>query len=84
MGPALVVLASAVIDIPAAFVEVAGEVKNKSFKAAITKLGMADGVITFVVDPALAGEIPEAVAARIEETRQGIVAGRVTVPSSEF
>ena len=79
-----VILASAVIDIPAAFVEVARQVKSGSFAARVTKLGMADGVVGFAVNPALAAAIPEAVAARIEETRKGIVAGQVAVPSSEF
>lgn len=79
-----VVLASAVIDIPAAFVEVAREVKDKKFTTRITKLGIADGVIGFVVNPALRDRIPADVMKRIEETREAIVAGRLTVPSSEF
>ncbi len=79
-----VVLASAVIDIPAAFVEVAREVKEKKFTAKVTKLGIADGVIGFVVNPALRDRIPADVMKRIDETREAIVAGRLTVPSSEF
>ncbi len=79
-----VVLASAVIDIPGAFLRVAREVQAGTFRAAITKLGMAQGVVTFVFNPALSGKIPAADRARIEATQAAIVAGRVTVPSSEF
>lgn len=79
-----VILASAVIDIPGAFLRVARDVKAGSFRAAITRLGIADGVITLVINPALRERIPPAVMARIESTRADIVAGRLDVPSAEF
>ena len=79
-----VVLASAVIDIPGAFLRVARDVKAGTFKAAITKLGMAENVITFVVNPALSETIPPEAAKRLEETEKAIVARSIDVPSSEF
>ncbi len=79
-----VVLASAVIDIPSAFLRVAREVRDGSFRAAITKLGMAEKVVSFVVNPALADTIPANLRARLDETRAAIVARQLTVPSSEF
>ncbi len=79
-----VVLASAVIDIPGAFVQVASEVEKGTFQAGITKLGMAEKVVTFIVNPKLASEIPAATRTRLDETRSAIVEGRLKVPSSEF
>jgi len=78
------VLASAVINVPRAFVEVARQVKTRTFKAKIVKLGMADGIVTFEINPALASRIPASVNARIEATRKLIIAGKVRVPSAEF
>ena len=79
-----VILASAVIDIPSAFLRVAQEVKDKRFRAGITRLGMADGVITFVVNPALRDRIPADAMARVDTVRAAIAAGTLAVPSSEF
>ena len=79
-----VVLANAVIDIPGAFLRVAKEVKAGRFEAKITKLGMAEGVITFELNPALRGRIPPSAVQRIEDTRAAIIAGRVSVPSAEL
>jgi len=78
------VLASAVIDVPRAFLEIARQVKNRSFKAEVVKLGMADGIVAFEINPALASRIPADVSTRIEDTRKRIIAGDVRVPSAEF
>ncbi len=40
--PTLVILASAILDIPQAFLNVARRVKEKSFKAEIMRMGMKD------------------------------------------
>lgn len=79
-----VILASAVIDIPGAFLRVARDVQRGEFRAAITRLGMADGVVDFVINPALRAAIPDTVMERIDAARADIVAGRVSVPSVEF
>ncbi len=79
-----VVLASAVIDIPGAFLRVASEVQQGTFRARITNLGMAEKVITFVVNPALRDRIPDAAMARIENAQAAITARQLSVPSSEF
>jgi basic membrane lipoprotein Med (substrate-binding protein (PBP1-ABC) superfamily) len=77
------VLASAVIDIPRAFVEVATEVKEGRFVSGIKKLGMKDGVITLEVNPRLRERIPADVWQKIEAARQSIVAGELKVPTVE-
>src|SRR5262249_931348 len=48
-----VVLASGVIDIPTAFIEVAQAVQQHTFRGEIIRLGMKDGVITLVYNPTL-------------------------------
>jgi len=79
-----VVLASAVIDIPRAFLTVAEQVKKKTFVAKIEKLGMKDGVVSFEVNPKLKERIPADVMAKVEAARAKIVAGELQVPSAEF
>ncbi len=78
------VLASAVLDIPRAFVTVAEQVKGGTFVAQIEKLGMRDGVVSLAINPKLAGRIPADVTARVEAARQQILAGTLTVPAAEF
>jgi len=79
-----VVIASAVADIPAAFVRVAREVQDGTFVGKVEKMGMKEGVVSLVLNPRLQSTIPADVQQRIEETRKGILAGTVQVPASEF
>jgi basic membrane protein A and related proteins len=79
-----VVLASAVIDIPRAFLTVAEEVKSGTFVATVEKLGMRDGVIALVYNAQLATRIPVAARARVEAAQGDIISGKLVVPSAEF
>jgi len=79
-----VVLASAVIDIPQAFLSVAREVKEKRFRARVDKLGMADQVISFAWNDALRDRVPDSVRERIEAARKAILDGTLVAPSVEF
>jgi basic membrane lipoprotein Med (substrate-binding protein (PBP1-ABC) superfamily) len=79
-----VILASAVIDIPRAFVTVAKQVKGGTFVAQIEKLGMKDGVVSLVYNPALVDRIPAEAKARVDAAQQQILAGTLAVPSAEF
>ena len=79
-----VVISSAVIDIPRAFLEVARAVKDGHFQAKIERMGMKDDVVTLVYNPALESRIPDTVKAQIEQARQAIIAGTLHVPSAEF
>lgn len=78
------VLASAAIDIPAAFVAIAREVKDGTFKSRIIEEHMADGAITVVYNPSLAGKIPADVRAAVDQTEAAIRAGTLKVPTAEF
>ena len=79
-----VVLASAVMNLPLAFVEVARQVKDGTFKAQIERLGMKDGVVSLIYNPRLESRIPADVKTRVEQTRAAIVGGTLTVPTAEF
>jgi basic membrane lipoprotein Med (substrate-binding protein (PBP1-ABC) superfamily) len=79
-----VVIASAVIDIPRGFLEVAKEVQAGRFTGKIERLGMKDGVVSFVYNPRLEAKIPADAKAKIDEARAAIVAGTLHVPTAEF
>lgn len=79
-----VVLASAVIDIPRAFLTVAKEVKTHRFVAQVEKLGMKDGVVSLQINSKLADRIPANALARVEAARRQIIDGERTVPAVEF
>lgn len=79
-----VVLASATIDIPRAFVQMAREVKEGKFVGKVERKGMKDGVVDLVLNPRLEHQIPAHVKERLERTRQAIVDGKLLVPTVEF
>jgi basic membrane protein A and related proteins len=79
-----VVLASAVIDIPHAFVQVATEVKEGRFTGRVERMGMKDGVVSLIMNPRLEPQIPADVKQRVDQVRQAIMAGTLTVPTAEF
>ena len=78
------VLASAVIDIPAAFVAVAREVKDGTFTGRIIEKHMADGAIGVVYNPDLEGKIPPDVRTALAATEAAIRSGSLKVPTAEF
>lgn len=79
-----VILASGVIDIPTAFLQIAQEVQQKTFSGRIFQLGMKEQVITLVYNAALRARIPPEAQARIDTARQQIIAGTLIVPTVEF
>lgn len=79
-----VIVASAVIDIPGAFLRVAQEVQEGRFVAKIEKLGMKDGVVSFAYNPRLQHRIPPEAMAAIDVARQRIIDGSLIVPTAEF
>lgn len=79
-----VVLASAVADIPGAFVETARRVRDGRFAAGIEKLGMKEGVVRLEFNPRLLNRVPGPVRARVDAARERILAGELTVPTVEF
>lgn len=79
-----VVLASAVIDIPRAMVQVARQVRDRNFQAKIQKLGIREEVVSLVYNPRLEERIPAAARERVTRTLAEIAGGKLQVPSAEF
>lgn len=73
------VLASAVIDMPKAFVQVAREVKDKTFTGRVVKEGFATGCVDFTWNPALQGRVPADVRAKVDAAKAKIATGELKV-----
>ena len=78
------VLASAVIDLPRAFVEAARTVKEGRFDGQPIRYGLKSGVVSFAWNPALLGRVPAPVVDEVERTRERIVSGALVVPRGNF
>ena len=80
-----VVLASATLDIPAAFVEVARRVRDGRFTPAPLRLGMRDGIVALVLNPALREpDSAGACSAELADLERRIRAGELVVPRGAF
>lgn len=73
------VLASAVTDIPQAFLNLATEIKAGSFHPGMIELGMKDGEVRVVYNPALLAKIPTAAMDQAKSAEQEIIAGKIDV-----
>ncbi|MEO6323661.1 MAG: BMP family protein [Thermoanaerobaculia bacterium] len=78
------IIASAVLDLPRAFVETASRVKEKRFDGKPLRYGLKSGVVSFVFNPALVGKVPAPVVDEVEQTRKKIEAGTLVVPRGNF
>lgn len=76
-----VTLGSVVINLPLAFLTVAKQVKDGTFKPGVIELGEASHVVTFVVNPATQSKIPDAARNRIDSLQTQMLAGAYTVAS---
>ena len=71
-----ITIASVVIDLPHAFLTVAREVKSKTFKPRLIRLGSESDVVTLVVNPAFQSHIPAAAMRVVDSVRRELAAGR--------
>jgi basic membrane lipoprotein Med (substrate-binding protein (PBP1-ABC) superfamily) len=78
------VLASAVIDMPKAFVETARRVKDGRFDGKPLRYGLASGVVSFVWSPAHVSKVPAPVIDEVQRTKEKIEAGSLVVPRGNF
>ena len=78
------VIASAVIVAEPAFVALAKSIQDGSYQGGIQLMGMEEGAVGFVVNPALAREIPQDVRSKIDATTLGILNGDIEVPKDDF
>lgn len=70
-----VVIASVVINLPHAFLLVAKEVKDSTFRGRVISLGMRDDVVQLVLNPKLASRIPAPLVTRIDSVRTAMLHG---------
>ncbi len=73
------VLASAVISIPAAFLQVARESKDKHFEGRVIQEGLAEGAIQLIYNPRLESRVPAAVKAKVAAAEEKIRLGKLEV-----
>jgi basic membrane lipoprotein Med (substrate-binding protein (PBP1-ABC) superfamily) len=75
-----VILASAVLDVPRAFVHIATLVRDKQFEPKVQFLGMQEGIVGLVWNEKLKGSVSPATIAAVERAEAGIRDGSVKVP----
>jgi basic membrane lipoprotein Med (substrate-binding protein (PBP1-ABC) superfamily) len=75
-----VTVGSVVIDLPHAFVTVAREVKDGTFRPGVIYLGGKSDVVRLVLNPAMGNRIPAAVRSEVDTARARIAAGTLQPP----
>ena len=74
-----VTLGSVVIDLPRAFLQIAREVKAKTFRPRVVELGEEAHVVTLVLNPALSARLPAPARSRIDSLQSLMLAGQYRV-----
>lgn len=72
-----VILASAVLDVPRAFLLVAQSVQDGKFNGRPFVFGMRDAVVSLAYNPALKARIPAEVLKKVDAARSDILAGKL-------
>lgn len=79
-----VILASAVLDVPEAFVQIAVQVRDKTFKPGIQRFGIKPGIVSVVWNQKLKPTVKPATIAAVTRIEKEIREGRLTVPRGNF
>jgi basic membrane lipoprotein Med (substrate-binding protein (PBP1-ABC) superfamily) len=79
-----VVVASAVLDVPSAFVTIATRVRDHQFKPEVQWLGMKDGIVSLVWNDALKSSMSATTIAEVARLEQSIRDGSFKVPRGKF
>ncbi len=79
-----VIVASAVLDVPSAFVHLARLVREGRFQAAPQRLGMIQGIVSLVWNEARKKDLRAATVSAVSETEQKIRSGALVVPRGNF
>jgi basic membrane protein A len=74
-------IASAVVDVPDAYLKIATEVKAGTFHPGMLTFGMKDKMVKVVFNPLLEDRIPAAAKERVKLVEQGIVNGSIMLPA---
>jgi basic membrane lipoprotein Med (substrate-binding protein (PBP1-ABC) superfamily) len=72
-------VASAVAEIPKAFLTIAREVRDGRFRPRMIEYGMRDGMVRLVYNPKLMNRIPPAAMERAIDAERAIISGRLSV-----
>jgi basic membrane protein A and related proteins len=75
-----VIAASAVLDVPSAFVKMAQTVRDKQFKPGVQYFGMNEGIVSLVWNDKLKATMSPQTIAEVERVEKGIRDGSVKVP----
>lgn len=78
------VIASATLDLPAAFVAVARRVRDRELQAEPLRLGMADEIVRLELNPKLRERIADELVAELDALSEQIRAGSLVVPRGAF
>ena len=76
-----VIVASAVLDVPGAFLKMVRTVRDGQFKPEIQYFGMNEGVVTLEWNEALKSQVSPETVAEVARLEQEIKAGRLKVPT---
>ncbi len=79
-----VIVASAVLDVPAAFVRMARVVRDHQFKPEVQFLGMNEGIVSLVWNEKLKAALSPATVAEVTRLEAAIRSGKVVVPRGKF
>jgi basic membrane protein A len=74
-------LASAICDIPEAFLKLATEVRDGTFKPGIIQFGYSDGMVRLVFNPRLEHVISPNIMAKLKQAEARLAAGQVKLPT---
>lgn len=83
-NPSGVVIASGVIVAKPAYVALAKQVKEGTYKGSVQLMGMAEGAIDFLINPALKDQVPAELQTKLASMAEDIKSGKLTVPKDEF
>jgi len=75
-----VIVASAVLDVPAAFVRMATVVRDHQFKPEVQYLGMNEGIVSLAWNDKLKATMKPETVAEVERVEQDIRSGKLKVP----
>ena len=75
-----VIVASAVLDVPRAFVHMANLVRTRTFEPGVQYLGMQEGIVALVWNERLKPAVSPETVAEVERVEKAIRAGTIAVP----
>jgi basic membrane protein A len=79
-----VIVASAVLDVPSAFVRVAETVRDHKFRPEVQWLGMREGIVSVAWNDKLKSTISPETLAAVDDVQKKILDGRLQVPRGKF